>query len=86
MNTLSVSPVVVNPLAVNWSSEPAALVTAAYGWGFRDGSGGRDLAASDLFRHADPRWTEFVQGYVAGAQAGGFGRAAAAALSLVEVA
>lgn len=26
MNTLSVSPVVVNPLAVNWNSEPAAWV------------------------------------------------------------
>ncbi|MFZ1756806.1 MAG: hypothetical protein WBO46_23185 [Caldilineaceae bacterium] len=72
------------PQAVNWNSGPAAYVTAAYGWGFADGAGGQDLAVSDIFPHSDPRWTEFVQGYVAGAQASGYERAATAALCLLE--
>ena len=60
------------------------FVTVAYGWGFRDGTTGQDLQASDFYTHTDARWTEFVQGYIAGAQRQGYNQAAAAAASLLR--
>lgn len=61
-----------------------ALVTVAFGWGFRDGFTGQDLQASDFYTHTDARWTEFVQGYILGAQSQGYNQAAAAAASLLR--
>lgn len=59
------------------------FVTLAYAWGFQDGATGADLAASDFYSHSDPRWAEFVQGYVAGAQRKGYTQAALVAASLL---
>lgn len=60
------------------------FVTLAYAWGFQDGATGADLAASDLYTHSDPRWVEFTQGYLAGAQRKGYTQAARAAASLLQ--
>jgi len=59
------------------------FVTLAYAWGFQDGATGVDLAASDYYSHSDPRWAEFTQGYVAGAQRRGYSQAAQVAASLL---
>lgn len=59
------------------------FVTLAYAWGFQDGAIGADLAASDFYSRSDPRWAEFVQGYVAGAQRKGYTQAALVAASLL---
>lgn len=60
------------------------FVTLAYAWGFQDGATGADLAASDFYTYSDPRWAEFVQGYVAGAQRNGYTQAALVAASLLQ--
>lgn len=60
------------------------FVTLAYAWGFQDGATGVDLAASDLYSHSDPRWVEFTQGYIAGAQRKGYTPAAQAAAALLQ--
>ncbi len=60
------------------------FVTLIYAWGFQDGVTGADLAASDLYTHSDPRWVEFTQGYIAGAQSKGYTQAARAAASLLQ--
>jgi hypothetical protein len=62
----------------------AQFVTVAYGWGFQDGATGQDLIVSDIYTHTDPRWAEFVQGFIAGAQRNGYLQAAAAAASLLR--
>jgi hypothetical protein len=60
------------------------FVTLAYAWGFQDGAIGADLAVSDLYTHSDPRWVEFTQGYIAGAQHKGYMQAALVAASLLR--
>ena len=60
------------------------FVTLAYAWGFQDGATGADLRSSDFYNHSDPRWVEFTQGYIAGAQCKGYTRAALVAASLLR--
>jgi hypothetical protein len=61
-----------------------AFVTVAFAWGFSDGATGQDLQASDFYTHSDARWSEFVQGFIHGAQRMGYIQAASAAASLLR--
>lgn len=65
--------------ATQTRQQSLTLVTTAWAWGFEDGAQGQDQQGSQFFRFSDPRWTEYTQGFIAGALRVGRYQAAEAA-------
>ena len=67
---LATATATVKPSAGLVEAPRPAFVTLAYGWGYEDGAQGKHVGAWAYFTLTDPRFSEYMDGYAAGAQKG----------------